>query len=162
MKPRLLALLLAVSSAAYGADQEFDRIVKAIENHYGIKPAHIPFMGAAGFFVKVVRPAGTSGFKLAVFEDLQASTGYRDQLELDRFMEGIASGGLHRLVVTHSRRDGEASYILAGEIGKSTRMLIATFDRYEATVVEVRVDISTLLKTLGSPDEARRIYRPEQ
>jgi len=162
MKPRMLALLLVATTAAYGADWEFDHIVKAIESHYGVKQTHIPFLGVAGFFVKVVRPAGTSGFKLAIFEDLPSSPDSRDERELDRFMDGISTGGLHALVVTHSRRDGESSYILAGAIGKSTKMLIATFDRHEATVVEVQVDIATLLKTIGSPDEARRKYRDER
>jgi hypothetical protein len=162
MKSRVVALFLAAASAAYSANREFDHVVKAIENHYGVKHARIPFMGVAGFFVKVVRPAGASGFKLAVFENLQSSAGYRDREELDRFMQQVCGGGLQALVVTHSRRDGESNYILAGEIGQSTKMLIVAFERHEATVVEVRVDISTLLKTIASPDEARRIYRDER
>ena len=162
MKHRVLTLFLAAISAAYGADWEFDHIVKAIESHYGVKRTHVPLMGVASFFVKVARPAGTSGFKLAIFEGLPSSSEYRDRVELDRFMDDICSGGMHALVVTHSRRDGESSYILAGEIGKSTRMLIATFERHEATVVEVKVGIDTLLKTIGSPDEAGKFYRSER
>ena len=74
MKARALAavlLALAATGAAFGGDAEFDRIVKAIESRYGTRPVHIPFMGAANFFVKVARPEGASGFKLAVFEDLK-------------------------------------------------------------------------------------------
>lgn len=161
MKHRVVALLLAAAGAAYGADWEFDHVVKAIENHYGIKRTHIPLMGIANLFVKVARPAGAKGFKLAIFEDLRSSSDYRDTVELDRFIDESCRGGMHALVVTHSRRDGESSYILAGEIGKSTKMLIATFERNEATVVQVEVDIATLLKTLGSRDEARRFYRSD-
>jgi hypothetical protein len=162
MKHRALALLLAAGSAAYGADWEFDHIVRAIENHYGVKRTHVPLMGVANLFVKVARPAGTSGFKLALFEDLQSSSDYRDQVDLDRFMDDVRSRGLHALVVTHSRRDGESTYILAGEIGKSTKLLIATFERKEAAVVEVQVDMDRLLKMIGSPDEARRMYREDR
>ena len=162
MKHRALALLLAAGSAAYGADWEFDRIVRAIENHYGVKRTHVPLMGVANLFVKVARPAGTSGFKLALFEDLQSCSDYRDQVDLDRFMDDVRSRGLHALVVTHSRRDGESTYILAGEIGKSTKLLIATFERKEAAVVEVQVDMDRLLKMIGSPDEARRMYREDR
>ena len=65
MRPACLALLISVSAA--GADREFDRVVKAIESHYGTSRLHIPLMGVANFAVKVGRPAGASGFKIAVF-----------------------------------------------------------------------------------------------
>ena len=37
MKARGIALLLAAASAAWAGDWEFDRVVRAIEQHYGIK-----------------------------------------------------------------------------------------------------------------------------
>ena len=160
MNYRVLALLLAAGGAAYGADREFDRVVSAIETHYGVKRTHIPLMGVANLFVKVARPAGTHSFKLAVFEDLP-SAAYDDRVELDRFMDDIGRGRLHPLVVTHSRHDGEASYILAGEVGKSTEVLIATFEPREATVIEVTVDMETLFKMIGSPDGAHKMFRQE-
>jgi len=162
MNHRVLALFLAVTSAAYGADWEFDHLVKSIENHYGVHRTHVPLMGVASFAVKVIRPAGAAGFRLAVFEDFSGVSGYRDQGDLDRFMEQVCSGRLHALVVTHSRRDGESSYILAGEIGKNTRLLVATFGRDEAIVVEAQVSITTLLRAISSPDEARKTYRGER
>lgn len=161
MSSRLLALFLAGFSAAYGADREFDRVVKAIEKHYNVKRTHVPLLGVANLFVKVARPAGTSGFKLAVFEDLPSPSPYDDRVELDRFMDDVCRGGLHALVVTHSRRDGESSYILAGEVGKSSELLIATFERHEATVIQVTVDMDTLLKMIGTPDEAHRMFRQQ-
>jgi hypothetical protein len=161
MSSRLLALFLAAFSAAYGADREFDRVVKAIEKHYNVKRTHVPLLGVANLFVKVARPAGTSGFKLAVFEDLPSPSPYDDRVELDRFMDDVCRGGLHALVVTHSRRDGESSYILAGEVGKSSELLIATFERHEATVIQVTVDMDTLLKMIGTPDEAHRMFRQQ-
>jgi hypothetical protein len=161
MKHQVMALLLAAAGAAYGADLEFDHVVKAIENHYGVKRTHVPLMGIANLFVKVARPAGAKGFKLAIFQDLRSFSDSSDTVELDRFMDEICRGGMHALVVTHSRRDGESSYILAGEVGKSTKMLIATFERNEATVVQVEVDFTTLLKAIGSPGETRRLYRAD-
>jgi hypothetical protein len=159
---RAAVLALAAAGAGYGADWEFDHLVKSIENHYGVKRTHIPLMGVANFVVKVARPAGTSGFKLAVFDDSRGVSSYQDQEDLDRFMEQVSSGGLHALVVTHSRREGESTYILAGEIGKTTKLLIATFERHEATIVEAQVNIATLLRAIGSPDEARNSYREER
>jgi hypothetical protein len=150
---RALLLLLMVASVACGADREFDRVVSAIEKHYGVKRTHIPLMGVANFFVKVARPAGTSGFKLAVFEDLPDS-GYDDQEALDRLLDEVSHGRLHPLVVTRSRRDNESTYILAAEAGKDTDILIATFERNEATVIEARVSMPTLAQMMAAPSHA--------
>jgi len=57
----------------------------------------------------------------------------------------------------HSRHDGEATYIFMGQErkpGKSTRLLIATFERDQATVIEVKANIETLLKSLEDPEHA--------
>jgi hypothetical protein len=156
MTTRVLALFLAAAGAACCADHDFDRVVSAVEKHYGVKRTHIPLMGVANLFIKVAHPAGTSGLKLAVFEDLP-SPRVDDRAELDRFMDNVR-GGLHPLVITRSRRDGEASYIFAGEVGKSTELLIASFERHEATVIQVTVNMETLLKMIGSPDHAHRMF----
>jgi hypothetical protein len=162
MSPRLLALFLAAAGAAYSADHEFDRVVSAVEKHYGVKRTHIPLMGVANFFLKVARPAGTSGFKLAVFEDLPAPSGPDELADLDRFMDEVCAGRLHPMVVTRSRPAGESTYILTGEVGKSTQMLLATFEPHEATVIEVTVNIETLLKMIGSPERAHRLFQEKR
>jgi hypothetical protein len=159
---RALPILLVAAGVAFGADHEFDRVVNAVEKHYGVKRTHIPLMGVANFFLKVAHPAGASGFKLAVFEDLPSPSSPEDRADLDHLMDDICQGRLHPLVVTRSRRSGESTYILAGEIGKSTDLLIATFERHEATVIEARVDMNTLLKMIGSPGEAHRVFQVDR
>jgi hypothetical protein len=159
MSPRLLALFLAAAGAAYSAGHEFDRVVSAVEKHYGVKRTHIPLMGLANFVVKVSHPAGTSGVKMAIFEDLPAPSGPEGLADLDRFMDGVCAGRLHPMVVTRSRRAGESAYILTGEVGKATRMLIATFETHEATVIEVTVNIETLMKMIGSPETAHLLFQ---
>jgi hypothetical protein len=77
-------------------------------------------------------------------------------------MNDVCRGGLHPLIVTHSRPNGESSYILAGEIGKSSELLIATFERHEATVIQVTVNVETLLKMIGTPDDAHRMFRQDR
>jgi hypothetical protein len=154
MKFRLLAAFLALCSAAIAGDGEFDRVVKAIESHYGTRQTHIPFLGAADFFLKVRRPAGAGEFKLALFENLDSSRTSGDPGELDRVMRGVSSPALHPLVRIHSRTNGQSTYIYADEAGKSARMLIATFEQSQATVVQVKVDIDTLLRALAEPEKA--------
>ena len=165
MNTRVLAPVLSAlmaSGAAIGADAEFDHIVRAIESHYGTQPLHIPFLGVANFFLKVTRPEGASGVRLAIFEglkDLRSETDPGEWRERDRFMDTLSGPGLHPLVRVHSRRDGEATYIFLGpasKSGKSTRVLIATFERDEATVIEVKTNIDTLLKSLQEPEHAGR------
>ncbi|MGD0873339.1 MAG: hypothetical protein ABSB88_27655 [Bryobacteraceae bacterium] len=156
MRARLPLVLLAISSAAWGADWEFDCAVKAIEHQYGVRQMHVPLMGVASFFVKVVRPGGATGFKLAVFENLRSDD--QDQEELDRFMDRIGESGLHRLLRVHSRRDGQSAYIYLGDLGRTTRMLLVTFDRNEATVMQVNLNVDALLRMLNDPDKGRRDY----
>lgn len=156
MRLRLLTWFLAVAAAGFGADRDFDRLVSAIEHHYGAKQTHVPLMGMANLFLKVTHPAGASGVHLAIFEDMPLGA-FRDYQRLDQFMED-GRGGMHELVVTHSRRDGESTYILAGEVGKNTRILIATFERYEATVIEAEVNMDLLIKLIDSPGEAHGMF----
>jgi len=161
MRARLLAVflaaaILAVPGAAFGADRDFDRLVKAVETRFGTQPLHIPLMGLANFFVKVARPEGAGGFRLAVFEDLKFDAD-EDGAALDRMMAS-ASEGLHPLVKVRSRRDHEWTYIYTGEMGKTARMLIATFERNEATVVEVQLSMDALVRALGDPAEAGKAF----
>ena len=156
MTARMMAVLLLATGAALGGDADFDRIVKAVESHYGTQRLHIPFMGVASLLVNVARPEGASGFKLAVFEDLKSSPEYGEWKERDRFIDTLFIGEMHPLVRVHSRRDGNSTYIFAEPAGKSTKVLIATFERDEATVIEVKVNMSTLLKSIEEPERAGR------
>jgi hypothetical protein len=142
--PRVLALGLALCSMTFAAGKEFDQIVSAIEKHYGATKTHIPLMGVANLFVKTAHPEGVSGFKIALFEDLKRAEGdsdFMDRLDL----------GLHRLVRVRSGQDGGATYIYAADAGKSTRVLVATFESNQATVVEVKMEMSALVRLLGDP-----------
>jgi hypothetical protein len=151
----LAASILTAQGAAFGADHDFDRLVSALEARFGTQPVHVPFMGVANFFVSVARPEGTSGFRLAVFEDLKFDAD-GDGAALDRMMVD-ASKGLHPLVRVGSRRNHEWTYIYTGDMGKNNRMLIATFERTEATVVEVQLSMDALMKRLQDPASVGRI-----
>jgi hypothetical protein len=155
MRTRFLAGLLLAAGAAVAGDAEFDRIVKAIETHYGTRQTHIPFMGVASFIVKVAHPEGATGLRLAVFEDLKSSEG-RDWRERDHFMDTVATGNLRPLVRVRSHHNSEATYIFMDPAGKSTRVLIATFEHDQATVVEVKANLDKLLRSLEDPEHAGR------
>jgi len=146
MKARLLAALLLLSAPALA--DGFDHLVSTIESHYGIKRMHIPLMGVANFAVKVAHLGGAHGFKLAIFQDLESCETCFELEDLDDLIAHLSDSSMHLLVQTHSH--GEATYIMAGDIGKTTRMLVATFGSSQATLVEVTVDLKTLLRTISS------------
>jgi hypothetical protein len=150
MKTRVLVAILVTCTAISAADHEFDQIVKAIEAHYAVKPTHVPLLGLGNFFLKTARPAGVSGFRIAIFENLDEQG--RDDFELDSFMDRLAGSNLHPVVQVHSRQSGESTYIYTGNPGKSTRMLIANIEHHEATVLEVKVEMEALLRLLRDPD----------
>jgi hypothetical protein len=156
MRARLLAVFLAASAAAFGADRNFDRLVNAVESRFGVRQMDIPLVGVANFFLSVARPEGAAGFRLAVFEDLKFDVD-GDGAALDGIM-AEASEGLHPLVRVRSRRDHEWTYIYTGEAGKTTRMLIATFGRSNATVVEVKLSMDALLRALADPARTGKLF----
>ena len=150
MKTRLATLLLLGSGWLLGADREFDRMVKAVESHYGVRHTRIPLMGFANLAIKTTRPAGTGSFHLAVFENLDSGQGRHDAADLNRFFDSLPTGKFQPLVRTWSR-EGEATYIYAGSPGKTTRLLIGSFRRNEATLIEVSVDFGRLMEVIGNP-----------
>jgi len=152
MNARFLAVLLVAAAAGLAGDWDFDHVVKAIESHYGVKRTHMPFMGVANFALKMKHPGGASEFQLAVFQNLDSSPAYRDLADRDRLMQAVAGHGLHPMITARSRRDAQSTYIFADNSGKSTRLLIATFQRDGATVIEVKADGNTLLRALADPE----------
>src|SRR3982751_485447 len=64
------AVLSAASQTARANDPEFDAITNHLKLHYNAKRVHIPFLGLANFFVKIIKPAGVKSFKVAIFQDL--------------------------------------------------------------------------------------------
>jgi hypothetical protein len=119
-------------------------------------------MGVANLFVKVAHPAGASSFKLAVFENLNSAREYGDTADLDQLFDDLSARGLRPLVRVHSRPSGESTFICTGEVGKSTKLLIATFGRNQATVIECEVNIDLLMKTIASPELAGKTFGMHQ
>ena len=56
-----------------------------------------------------------------------------------------------------SRRGGEFTYIYTGDFAKNknnNKLLVATFERDEATIVEVKLDMEALARSLQDPGSA--------
>jgi hypothetical protein len=142
-------LLLASCAAVDARDREFDALVRSMEQQLGGSKTHIPLMGFVNFCVKVGRPGGASGLKLAVFENLPAPVMVGNE-DFDRIMER-AGGNWRPFVRVISKRDKEASYVYSNIDGNDWKLLIATREPDEAAVVQLKLDAAGLKCWLGDP-----------
>ena len=92
-----------------------------------------------------------------MFQNIDAPE-YGEFDDMERLVDGLCTGRLLSLIRTRSRSSGEATYVLSGDFGKSTKLLIANFGRREATVIEVKVNMDTLMQTIGNPATAGKAF----
>ena len=108
---RLAAMILAVLAIqSVARADDFGDIVQNIEKHYNAKKKKIPFLGLAGFAVKVIRPAGVKGFKFAIFEDQDFATGPRDRV-FEQALRGSLDEKWTPTVSSRDRVSGNRSYV---------------------------------------------------
>lgn len=145
-----VAAVLAVSvfllaAAVMAKDPDFDMVVRDVESSFGGDRTQIPLLGLVGFFM---RPAGVSGFHLAVFENIR----HADQFEADTVMSRAALRGWQPMVRVRSTRNDENTLIYAKPAGKWIKMLIVTVEREEATVVQLSLRPDRVVEWLDTPD----------
>ena len=147
---RLVLCLALVSLPGSLAASEFDWMVREFSRESGAKQVHIPFLGLARFVVAVGHPAGTSDFKLAVFE--------RNDLETCQFraLTDSSVGGSWKPLVRVRAASGEATNIYVRQEGKHLNILITSLDGGDATFVQVRLKPERLIKFV---DEHHSINR---
>ncbi len=145
-----VTLLLSIPATAL-ADDSFSKIVKNIESHYGAKKKKIPMLGLAGFFVKIVRPAGVKDFKFALFEDQDflprpSDANFETALRrsLDKKWQPMARA--------NSRALGNRSYIYTHQSGKDIEILSVTFTARQAVVAQAKVNPDALAKFMENPE----------
>ncbi|HXG64200.1 MAG TPA: VWA domain-containing protein [Blastocatellia bacterium] len=150
-----LLLILAVTASApppaFASDKDFNMIVKNIESRYNAKKKKIPFLGLAGFFVKIVKPAGVKSFKLAIFEDQDFAPGPRDTGFIQSVQKSL-NPKWKPMVRSNVRSSGLRSYVYTQQSGKDIEMLSVTFDRRQAIVVQAKVNPDAMAKFLEKPE----------
>ncbi len=132
------ALLLLIPVAVPAS--EFDWLVREVSRQSGAKPEYIPFFGLVRFAVAVGHPAGTSELKIALFEHTSLNS---------QTFSGLMDTTMERdwkpMVRVRSRK-GESTNIYAQVHGKELRLLIASLDGGDATLMQVRVRPEELMK----------------
>src|SRR6476646_7687455 len=123
---RLCAALSAVvflCRPVLAGDREFDAIVRHVEARYDVSHTRIPFFGLANFMAKVVRPAGASDLKLAVFEDVHRPMCTHEEDFTSLVQEALGQDWRPFVRVEH-RRSHEWTGIYAGGSGSQWKLMI--------------------------------------
>ena len=155
----VLIVLIFVSSVVEAKGDDFNSVVKMIEQFYGVKHEGIPFLAKAGMKVATTaarikggdarRLAEAGSIKLAVFENQNFDgdfTKFRTSLN-----EALNTTWIP-LIQTLSASTQEQNYIFLREAGDKFNVLVITIGDREATVVQVTLSRKNLALLMKDPE----------
>jgi hypothetical protein len=138
---------------------DFNSVVKMIEDFYRVKHIGIPFLAKAGMKVATTaarikggeakRIAEAGSIKLAVFEN-QDFDG--DFTKFRSSLNGALNESWMPLIQTLSATNAEQTYIFLRNAGDKTNVLVVTIAEREATVVQVTLSQKNLALLLKDPE----------
>src|SRR5437016_7127341 len=169
MKLKLVIILIACvllfgSSVPIGSasGDDFNAVVRAIEQFYHVKHQNIPLLARAGMKAATTaarirggeykRLAEAGSVRVAFFEDQDFNSrgGIADfKVSVTKTMGDRWSP----LIQTLSSKDEEQTYIFLRDAGAKFNVLVVTIERREATVVEVNLAPKTLALLMQSPND---------
>jgi hypothetical protein len=160
-----LLFVVCASAVSFAGDsdhgREFNGVVKAIENHYGVRHTHIPFVGLV---VSVAaHPAGVSNFRLAVFEDFHpsvaTSSASADRTDDLQDVVGHSLGSDWTLFVrTRTKDDADDALIYVNLGDGKLQMLIVSIEPDEATVVEMNLSEQAMLRWIAKESSEEQAW----
>jgi hypothetical protein len=155
----LVAFVLTAANVAETKGDDFNSVVKMIEQYYRVKHVGIPFLAKAGMKVattaarikggEVRRLAEAGSIKLAVFED-QDFNG--DIIKFRSSLNEALNVTWMPLVQTLSAPDNEQVYVFLKDAGDKFNVLVITIDQRDATVVQVTLSPKNLALLLKDPE----------
>jgi hypothetical protein len=145
------AILLGGFSCAARADEPvFSAIGKHLKSRYNAKERHIPFMGLAGFAIKLVRPAGVKSLQVKIYENLNYKCDGSDN-ELNSILQSTLGAEWQALVRVFSRKEAQQTFVYVKQEGKSIRLMVVAIQQDQATLVRLKVNPDTLAKWMDNP-----------
>jgi hypothetical protein len=167
-KTLIVALILMTANVARANGDDFNSVVKMIEQFYRVKHEGIPFLAKAGMKVgttaarlkggEAKRIAEAGSIKLAVFEN-QDFNG--DFTEFRRSLNDALSQTWMPLIQTLSATDEEQVYIFIKNAGDKYNVLVITIEQRDATVVQVTLSQKNLALLLKDPEGAGKAITQE-
>ena len=155
----IAAVVVFFTSAAFAKGDDFNSVVKMIEDFYRVKHVGIPFLAKAGMKVATTaarikggeakRIAEAGSIKLAVFED-QDFNG--DLIKFRASLNNALNSNWMPLIQTFSATSEEQVYIFLRDAGDKTNVLVITIEDRDATVVQVTLSQKNLALLLRDPE----------
>ena len=155
----LVVMVLTTANVAQAKGDDFNSVVKMIEQYYRVKHVGLPFLAKAGMKVATTaarikggearRIAEAGSVKLAVFED-QAFNG--DVIRFRSSLNEALNITWMPLVQTLSAAENEQVYIFLKDAGDKFNVLVITIDQRDATVVQVTLSPKNLALLLKDPE----------
>jgi len=166
----LTIVLLSVVRATTGLTKgdDFDSVVKMIEQFYSVKHQSLPFLAKAG--LKVVgtaakvrggdfkRFAEAGSIRLATFEDQDFNGNFT---AFRKLLNDAMSSTWTPLIQTLSATDGEQTYIFLREKGDKFSVLVVTIEQREATVVQATVSAQGVALLMKDPEQGSKVITKE-
>jgi hypothetical protein len=155
----VVAFVLTAANVAEAKGDDFNSVVKMIEQYYRVKHVGLPFLAKAGMKVATTAArikggearqlAEAGSIKLAVFED-QNFNG--DIIKFRSSLNEALNVTWMPLVQTLSVTDAEQVYIFLKDAGDKFNVLVITIDQRDATVVQVTLSPKNLALLLKDPE----------
>lgn len=163
----LLAITLW-STVSFAKGDDFNSVVKMIEEFYNVKHEGIPFVAKAAMKVAGVgarikggeakRFADAGSIKLAMFEDQEFNG---DLLRFRQLLNEALTETWTPLVQTLAAPDREQSYIFLREKGDRFAVLVIAIEQHDATVVQATVSPKNLALLMKDPEEGAKAITQE-
>ena len=155
----VVALVLTAANVTPAKGDDFNSVVKMIEQFYRVKHEGIPFLAKAGMKAATTaarikggeakRIAEAGSIKLAVFED-QNFKG--NVIKFRSSLNEALNITWMPLIQTISATDEEQVYIFLKDAGDKFDVLVITIDQRDATVVQVTLSPKNLALLLKDPE----------
>jgi hypothetical protein len=157
IKTLIVALVLTMANVARATGDDFNSVVKMIEQFYRVKHEGIPFLANAGMKVATTaarikggeakRIAEAGSIKLAVFEN-QGFDG-----DFTRFRRSLNDAlNLTWMPLIQTLSHDEQVYIFLKNAGDKFNVLVITIEQRDATVVQVTLSQKNLALLLKDPE----------
>jgi len=165
-----VTLLTALVSPATAKGDDFDAVVKAIEQFYHVKHQSLPLLARAGMkgarTVARVRGgdykriADAGSVRLVFFEDQEFNSHGRIA-GFKASIQNALNEAWSPLIATLSAKDEEQTYIYILDAGAKFDVLVVTIERREATVVEATLAPDVLATLMKDPGEMGKTLTDE-
>jgi hypothetical protein len=155
----VVAFVFTTANVVHAKGDDFNSVVKMIEQFYSVKHEGLPFLAKAGMKAATTaarikggdakRIAEAGSIKLAVFED-QNFNG--DLIKFRNSLNEALNTTWMPLIQTVSATDQEQVYIFLKDAGDKFNVLVITIDQRDATVVQVTLSPRNLALLLKDPE----------